>query len=78
MENFPARPVEEVTGVFVCFVFVFVCKQEIHGNLALLQEEDVAVLLDKSCHLCGFSMNIWEKRQPGGLLAGTLARGKPE
>ena len=26
----------------------------------------------------GFSMKIWEKRQPGGLLAGTLARGKPE
>ena len=57
---------------------MFVCKQEIHGNLALLQEEDVAVLLDKSCHLCGFSMTVWEKRQPGGLLAGTLARGKPE
>ena len=57
---------------------MFVCKQEIHENLVLLQEEDVAVLLDKSCHLCGFSMKIWEKRQPGGLLAGTLARGKHE
>ena len=40
------------------------CKQEIHENLVLLQEEDVAVLLDKSCHLCGFSMKIWEKRHP--------------